>query len=65
MAIVRVSEEDFKKMKGQSDWQRAFAMADEDLDTSDFDIDQAVLVHPVQRQKPSKSIPQSAHDSHP
>ena len=65
MTIIRVSEEDFKKIKGQSDWDRALSIPDEDLDTSDFDIDQAVLVHPVPAQKPSKSIPQSAHDSHP
>jgi hypothetical protein len=65
MAIVRVSEEDFKKMKGQSDWERAFAMADEDLDTSDFDIDQAVLVHPLPRQKPPKHQSQPTLNSHP
>jgi hypothetical protein len=53
------------KATSLSDWDRAMGIPDEDLDTSDFDIDQAVLVHPVQRQKPSKSIPQSAHDSHP
>jgi hypothetical protein len=40
-------------------------MADEDLDTSDFDIDQAVLVHPVPRQKPPKHQSQPTVNSHP
>jgi hypothetical protein len=65
MTIIRMTREQMLKATSLSDWDRAMSIPDEDLDTSDFDIDQAVLVHPVQRQKPSKSIPQSAHDSHP
>ena len=65
MTIIRKTREEMAKATSLSDWDRAFAMADEDLDTSDFDIDQAVLVHPIPTQKPSKTIPQSAHDSHP
>jgi hypothetical protein len=54
-----------EKATSLSDWDRAMSIPDEDLDTSDFDIDQAVLVHPAPTQKPSKSIPQSTVDTHP
>jgi hypothetical protein len=65
MTIIRKTREEMAKATSLSDWDRAFAMADEDLDTSDFDIDQAVLVHPVPRQKPPKHQSQPTVNSHP
>ena len=65
MTIIRVSEEDFKKMKGQSDWDRAMSLPDEDLDTSDFDIDQAVLVSPTPTPKARQKVSHPTVDVHP
>ena len=65
MKITRMTREEMQKATSLSDWDRAMSIPDEDLDTSDFDIDQAVLVSPTPTQKPSKSIPQSTADVHP
>ena len=60
-----MTREQMLKATSLSDWDRALSIPDEDLDTSDFDIDQAVLVHPAPAQKPSKRRPQPTVEIHP
>jgi len=44
MKITRMTREQMPGATSLSDWDRAMSLPDEDLDTSDFDTDQAVWV---------------------
>ena len=65
MKITRMTREQMLKATSLSDWDRAMAIPDEDLDTSDFDIDQAVLVSPTPTPKDRQKVSHPTVDVHP
>ena len=65
MKITRMTREEMQKATSLSDWDRAMAIPDEDLDTSDFDIDQAVLVSPTPTPKARQKASHPTADVHP
>ena len=60
-----MTREQMEKATSLSDWERAMSIPDEDLDTSDFDIDQAVLVSPKPTPKARQKVSHPTVDAHP
>ena len=56
MTIVSFTREELKKIPSKSDWESALSIPDDKLDTSDFDIDKAVLVYPENKTVKTKQF---------